>query len=214
MDLDLGRTSQKARTRRDLLAAARRVLDRGETFSVNAVADEAAISRATAYRYFSDPDTLMLEAVLDGQFATPEHVVGDIEDVRERVHRVQQYLFQATREAEARFRLFLARALETSVTKDTKAGREVRAGRRLPMYEHALAPVRPFMTDAEFDFLVLSLSAASGLEVYLALKDVCRVDNPLADRIATSNIDAILDKLLPTQQKASSRRKQRRSSAA
>ena len=92
MHLDLGRTSQKARTRRDLLAAARRVLDRGQTFSVNAVADEAAISRATAYRYFSDPDALMLEAVLDGQFATPEEVVGDAEDTRERVHRVQRYL--------------------------------------------------------------------------------------------------------------------------
>jgi AcrR family transcriptional regulator len=200
MRLDIGRTSQKARTRRDLLAAARRVLDRGGTFSLNVVADEAAISRTTAYRYFSDPDALMLEAVLDGQFATPEHVVGDTTDVRERVHRVERYLFQATREAEARFRMFLARALEASVRNDTKTSREVRAGRRLPMYEHALAPIRTSMTEAEFDFLVLSLSAASGLEAYLALKDVCRVDDGLADRIATSNIDAILDKLLPARQ--------------
>ena len=203
MRLDLGRTSQKARTRRDLLAAARRVLDRGEPFSVNTVADEAAISRATAYRYFSDPDALMLEAVLDGRFATPEEVVGDAEDVRERVHKVQRYLLQATRELETRFRLFLARALDSSVAPDAKAGRQVRAGRRLPMYEHALAPVRSLMTDDELQFLVLSLSAASGLEVYLALKDVCRVDDAaLADRIATSNIDAILNKLLPTAQAA------------
>lgn len=213
MRLDLGRTSQKARTRRELLAAARRVLDRGEPFSVNAVSDEAAISRATAYRYFSNPDALMLEAVLDGRFATPEEVVGDAVEVRERVHRVQRYLLQATREAEARFRLFLARALESSVGENAKIGREVRAGRRLPMYEHALAPLRSSMSEPEFQFLVLSLSAASGVEVYLALKDVCRVDDAMADRIATSNIDAILDKLLPTAREVRSRGKTSRTAS-
>jgi AcrR family transcriptional regulator len=198
MRLDLGRTSQKARTRRDLLAAARRVLDRGEPVSINVVADEAGVSRATAYRYFADPDALMLEAVLDGQFASAEQVVGDAEDVRERVQRVQRYLFQATRESETRFRLFLARALESSVAADAKVSREVRGGRRLPMYEHALAPMRSSLTEEAFQFLVLSLSAASGLEAYLALKDVCRIeDDALAERIAASNIDAILDKFLP-----------------
>lgn len=201
MRLDIGRTSQKARTRRELLAAARRVLDRSENFCVNAVADEAAISRATAYRYFSDPDALMLEAVLDGHFATPKEVVGGAEDVRERVHRVQRYLIQATREAETRFRLFLARALESSVGCDVKTSRGVRGGRRLPMYEHALAPVRSSMTEPEFQFLVLSLSAASGVETYVTLKDVCRVDDAMADRIAASNIDAILNKLLPAAEK-------------
>jgi hypothetical protein len=35
------------------------------------------------------------------------------------------------------------------------------------------------------------------METYLALKDVCRVDDAMADRIAASNIEAILDKLLP-----------------
>lgn len=197
MKLDHGRIHQKARTRRELLAAARRLLDRRAPLSVNATADEAQISRATAYRYFSDADTLTLEASLDGEFATPEHVVGDAMDVRERVHRVQRYLFKATREAESRFRLFLARALDNSVREGLGTQLEIRAGRRLPMYQHALAPVRAQMSAGDFNFLVLSLSAASGLESYLALKDVCRVDDAMADKIGASNIDAILDKLLP-----------------
>jgi AcrR family transcriptional regulator len=198
MRLDIGRTSQKARTRRELLAAACRILDRNEPLTVNAAADEAGISRATAYRYFSDPEALTLEAALDSRFATPEQVVGEAQDVRERVHRVQRYLFEATRAAETRFRLFLARALDSSVGHGHRLSREIRGGRRLPMYEHALAPIRPRMTEDAFQFLVLSLSAASGLESYLALKDVCRVDDALADTIAASNIDAILDRLLPT----------------
>jgi AcrR family transcriptional regulator len=202
MQLDIGRTNQKARTRRALLAAARRLLDQHEPASVATAADEAGISRATAYRYFSDADALTLEAILDGQFATPAEVVGETADVRERVHKVRRYLFRAVREAEIKFRLFLARALDSWVANRGPVSREIRAGRRLPMYEHALAPARPHMRERDLEFLVLSLSAASGLESYLALKDVCRVDDALADKIAASNIDAILDKLLPPAEKS------------
>lgn len=63
--------------------------------------------------------------------------------------------------------------------------------------EHALAPLRSQMSPGAFEFVVLSLSAASGLETCLALKDICQVDDALADEIAASNIDAVLDKLLP-----------------
>jgi hypothetical protein len=117
--------------------------------------------------------------------------------VRERVHKVQLYLFQTIRASETKFRLFLARALDSYVAGGERARLEIRGARRLPMYEHALAPVRQRMSGPDFRFLVLSLSAASGLESYLALKDVCHVDDAMADRIASSNIDAILDKFLP-----------------
>jgi hypothetical protein len=35
------------------------------------------------------------------------------------------------------------------------------------------------------------------MESYLALKDVCRVDDAMADKVAASTIEAILDRLLP-----------------
>jgi AcrR family transcriptional regulator len=173
-------------------------MERGEAATVLSAAAEAGISKATAYRYFSTSEALVLEATLDGKVASPEEIVGDATDVRERVLRVQRYLFKLTRDSETTFRLFLARALDASVAEGGQASREIRGGRRLPMYEHALEPVRGRLSRQEFDFLVLSLSAASGMESYLALKDVCRVDDPLADRIAASNIEAILDRLLPT----------------
>lgn len=171
-------------------------MERGEPATVLAAAQEAGISKATAYRYFSTSETLVLEAALDAKVATPEEIVGDAQDVRERVLRVQRYLFTLTRASETKFRLFLARALDASVSKPGDASREIRGGRRLPMYEHALAPVRSRLSRKQFQFLVLSLSAASGMESYLALKDVCRVDDAMADRIASSNIEAILDRLL------------------
>jgi len=197
MRLDLGRTGQKARTRSALLAAARQLLDKGEPVTINAAADTATVSRATAYRYFSDPDVLTLEAVLDGSFATPEEAVGDAVDVRERVHRVRRRLLESTRASEQRFRLFLARALEASARTGGGGAAEARAGRRLPMFAYALEPVRERMTAEAFEFLVLSLSAVTGLESFIALEDVCRVDPEQAEAISAAVVDAILDRQLP-----------------
>lgn len=197
MRLDTGRTSQKARTRKELLAAARRLMERGEPVTVVAAANEAGISKATAYRYFPASEALILEAPLDARAASPEEIVGDAQDARERVLRVQRHLFRLIRDSEVQYRLYMARALDNSVAEGGQASREVRAGRRLPMYEHALAPVRSRMSRRDFEFLVLSLSAVSGMESYIALKDVCRVNDALADRIAASTIEAILDRFLP-----------------
>jgi len=197
LQADTGRTAQKARTRQALLSAARRLMERGEKVSVLSAAREAGVSKATAYRYFPAADTLTLEATLDEGIPPPEEIVGDAKDVHERALRVQRYLFALTRGAEAKFRLFLARALDAWVRDGGDTAHGIRGGRRLAMYEHALAPVRPRMARHEFDFLVRSLSAASGLESYIALKDVCRVDDAAADAIAASNIRAILDRLLP-----------------
>lgn len=194
MQMTEGRVQQKARTRRDLLEAARQLMDGGEPFSVNAVADAAGISRATAYRYFPDADALMLEAALAARVPSPEDLVGDEQDVRERVHRVRHYLFQAVQDAENFYRRYLARVLDSSIGAGGR--RLVRGGRRIPMYEHALAPVRGELSQAAFQDLVLSLSAASGVESYIALKDACRADDETAERISIGLIDAILDRAL------------------
>jgi AcrR family transcriptional regulator len=205
-----GRVQQKARTRRDLLDAARRLMDSGEALSVNAVADQAGISRATAYRYFPDPDALMLEAALTRNVLSPEEIVGDEQDVRERVHMVRRYLFQSVQDAEVFYRRYLARLLESSVT--AHKPKQDRARRRLAMLEHALSPVRQALSPAAFRDLLLSLTAASGMESYIALKDACGADDATASRISAQIIDAILDRALP--QSASGRAEAARTSSA
>ena len=195
MQLETGRTRQKMRTRRELLAAARRLLERGQPVTVEAVAVEAEISRTTAYRYFSDAEAMILEAFLDGQALSPEEIVGDSAEVRERVHRVLRHLMDLVRHSETAFRTYLSRSLAGSGATGEARGSQ-RAGRRIPMYEHALAPVRETLGEAEFHDLVVSLSAVSGIESWIALKDVCRVDDEMAERVAASIVDAILDRHL------------------
>lgn len=196
MELDSGRRNQKYRTRRALLAAARTLLERNEQVSVAAAAELADISKATAYRYFSTTDAIIREAVLDGRWKSAEEVIGDAVEVGERVQRVNAYLFQHTRNNEAAHRMFLSKALESWVAEGGKPKAQLRLGRRIPMYEQALAPVRASLAKPEFHKLVLSLAAASGIESYIALKDVCELDDATADDISATIITAILDRAL------------------
>ena len=53
------------------------------------------------------------------------------------------------------------------------------------------------MKPKAFNFLVIALSSVAGMENYLALKDVCQVDDATADQVAESVVQAILDKPLP-----------------
>src|SRR5688572_814901 len=57
-----GRTEQKARTRKLLIAASRELLAKGITPTVEEAAEAASISRTTAYRYFPNQRTLLLAA--------------------------------------------------------------------------------------------------------------------------------------------------------
>jgi AcrR family transcriptional regulator len=199
LDIEKGRRDQKYRTRRALLAAARQLLERKEPVTVAAAAMEATISKATAYRYFSTSESLMREAVLDGRWKEPEEVVGDAKEVRERLQRVNAYLFMHTRNNEMAHRYFLSKALEQWVAEGGKPTVQLRLARRIPMYAFALEPVKSSMSKSAFRKLVLALAGASGIESYIALKDVCGLDDAEADEISWMIIEAIFDKALGEQ---------------
>lgn len=59
-----GRPNQKQRTRKDLLDAAARLMKQGRKAGLEEIAEEALVSRATAYRYFPSVEALLLEAAL------------------------------------------------------------------------------------------------------------------------------------------------------
>jgi AcrR family transcriptional regulator len=197
MHLDDTRAMQKARTRGALLAAARRLMDEGAIVSVTSAAEAAGISKATAYRYFSDPQTLTIEALLDSRMQPIEAILGDAIDPRERVQRVRDFLFTLTRDSEPQFRQFLARSMEFWLAHGGGSAELVRGGRRLPMYRTALEPVAEALGPERLNRLVNMLAATSGMESYLALKDVCRLGDAEANATAEAITDAILDRFLP-----------------
>ena len=93
------RDNQRARTRRDLVAAALRLVERGHTPTVTEVADAAQISRRTAYRYFPNAEQLMVEALLEGMRSDVEREIdadAADDDMPKRVDRLVDALHHLT----------------------------------------------------------------------------------------------------------------------
>src|SRR3954464_4724828 len=59
-----GRVAQRRRTRKAIVSAAAELLAKGQTPSINDVADAAEVSRRTVYMYFPTLEQLLVDAAL------------------------------------------------------------------------------------------------------------------------------------------------------
>ncbi len=169
------RINQKRRTRAELLRAARELIQSGNhNPSVGEVADQAQISRATAYRYFSASEAMIREAVLDGVagvIEVPPAGDGDGPDATAaRLDTLVSQVFDMVLSNESVFRAMLA----TSVTGQSGARR---GGRRLTWLRAALSPLADKIPPGDFDRLVNSLSLVTGIEALVVTKDICELEN-------------------------------------
>ncbi|MCQ1837248.1 TetR/AcrR family transcriptional regulator [Neorhizobium galegae] len=185
------RVNQKKRTRAELLRTARQLIEAGGHPSVAEVADAAGISRATAYRYFSTPDEMVHEAVLDAVadgVRLPDSIAvsGTVE---ERLDEIVGQIFRMVAANESVFRTFLA----TSITSDTQLRR---GGRRIPWLTEALEPLRLRLAKDVFDRLLYGLSMLTGIESLVVLRDICDVDPQEGERIVRWSAQAMLAKAL------------------
>ncbi|OWU83425.1 hypothetical protein ATO6_18410 [Oceanicola sp. 22II-s10i] len=193
-DTTRDRSAQKSRTREAILAGAREVLARGEPVTVNAAAEAAGISRATAYRYFSDPAVLAAEAGLAVQVWPYDKVIEGTVTSREKVLAVSLYIFDLSVQHETAFRTFLARNLDAWIAENGK--RSLRGARRVPMFEAALDADRHRLSDGDFRDLVSALTLATGSEAMLALHDIAEVSGEDARRAVRVIAEALLDRYL------------------
>ncbi len=185
------RVNQKKRTRAELLRTARQLIEAGSHPSVAEVADAAGISRATAYRYFSKPEEMVREAVLDAvaeKVRLPEELAmsGSVE---ERLDAMVSQIVRMVIENEAVFRTFLA----ASITSDSQIRR---GGRRLSWIAEALEPARAKMSKESFTRLTNSLALLTGVEALVVLRDICEVDPAEAEQTIRWSAQAMLTKAL------------------
>ncbi|WP_256368694.1 MULTISPECIES: TetR/AcrR family transcriptional regulator [unclassified Ruegeria] len=188
------RTNQINRTREVLLSAARDLMSEGKEVTLAKVAERAKTSRATVYRYFSDPSVLALDATLDLDVTPTSELLEGLDDVRSRVHVVARYYLEFSRVNEAHFRQFLAESLKASLEDGTV---KMRGARRLAAFSEALAPVHPLMEPKEIDDLAKRLSMTTGMEQLVILEDILRVDEATGYQLQKGLVDALLDRFLP-----------------
>jgi AcrR family transcriptional regulator len=162
-----GRTQQKARTRSALIAAARDLLAAGRPPTVEEAAETAAISRATAYRYFPNQRALLVAAHPEIEAAT---LLDDDApaDPEQRLDQVLRELTRMTIDTEPELRTMLRLALEP----DPPAELLLRKGRAIGWIEAALAPLQGELDEVALRRLTLAIRSACGIEALVWLTDV------------------------------------------
>jgi AcrR family transcriptional regulator len=173
----MARDSQKARTRRDLVAAARTLLAAGQVPTISEVADAAEVSRRTAYRYFANAEQLVTEALLEGLRTDVEHEIdagAPGEDMQARVGRLVNAMHDVTRTNERLLRQMIRFTIDRG---PIAPGVPPRPSRRLEYVEQALARLRDELSPAEFDRLVHATAVVVGIEARIVLQDICGLDD-------------------------------------
>jgi AcrR family transcriptional regulator len=175
LQLDSGRINQKLRTRKAILQAVSRILKHNPNPSLEEIAQEALISRATIYRYFPKLESLLIEAVLELKMLEPAALLSaTANNPIDRVVRVHHFLYDAAVENEVKFRQFLKATLSQWLEgKDKEL--QLRSGRRISMLEEALKGQKASLDEETFQELVFSLSVMVGIESLIVLRDVCEV---------------------------------------
>lgn len=197
-----GRQAQKLRTRQALLDAARDMMASKEPITVGAVAERAGISVATAYRYFSDPETIRLEAVMElglgqaGKFMTDlEHACKGVQSVLTRLKAAQSLMLDFVIENEDAYRLFLAKGHENVVAKRGKVPPEPRGGRRVPMIEFALEPWRMDLTGRQFQEATQTIAVVCGPDSYFVLRDLYKLPENEIRNICADTLGRVIQSL-------------------
>lgn len=177
-----GRVNQKARTRAAIVAAATDLLRRGAPPTVPEAADEARVSRATAYRYFPTQEALLVEVAGVMPLAAPfEEALGQpaSDDPEARLLELVDALNRAVIADEASMRNALRVYIDTSLVAARKGAGEtpVREGRRMRWLDTALEPVRRRMSKKQWERLRAALSLTLGIDAVVVMKDVCHLDD-------------------------------------
>jgi AcrR family transcriptional regulator len=164
-----GRTNQKQRTRDHLLAAARTLIEDGDTPRVEDVARESGISRTTAYRYFPTQAELLAAAFPETAAASLLPDPAPV-DVGERVEWVVAAIVDAVERTESQQRAMLRLSLGAD-----QHELPLRQGRAIGWLSEALEPLRDDLGDAAVHDLAVALRSVCGIETRVWLGDIARL---------------------------------------
>jgi len=189
------RSNQKARTRKDLLQAAARLMKEGRSPTLDEVAEAALVSRATAYRYFPSIEALLVEAAVDVAVPGPTEVFEDEKsrDPVERLLRADTALHDMIAANEPLLRTMLAHTIQQGTRADDEGKLPKRQNRRTPLIEAALDPTRREYKPAALRELMRALALVMGPEAFIVAKDVLQLDDAETRRLKQWVIRALVE---------------------
>jgi AcrR family transcriptional regulator len=173
-------------------------MKQGRTFTLEEVAEEAQVSRATAYRYFSSIDALLVESPIDGAVPDPDDLFRGVslDDPVERLARVETALHDMISANEPSLRLMLAHSLQRNSNGEGGDDLPIRQNRRTALIEAALTPARRRFKPSEFKALTKALALIMGPESMVVFKDVLQMDAADARKVRRWAIRALVEAAL------------------
>ncbi|MBN2081293.1 TetR/AcrR family transcriptional regulator [bacterium] len=195
-DLSQGRVKQKLKTRRELIQAAWELLKQGRQPTVDEVAEQAQVSRATAYRYFPSRERLLIEAVLNREEAAPAEVLAGAEadSPGARASCVQRFLYDHVTNNETLHRSLIRATQEEWI--EHKSRFVLRGDQRLSLIQEALKPVAKRLGRRKLSDLTCALAVLMGSEAYIVLRDVCQVSQAQGREIMSWAVGALVEAAL------------------
>lgn len=191
-----GRSAQRRRTRQAIVNAANELLDEGRRTSLDEVALRADVSRATVYRYFSNADDLMTDAVLDRSLVPVKKLFSDESgDLLDRALAVEEALHTTLFADEIAVHVASKLMAEAWLAGDPE-DHGGRPGRRLPLIDAALEPFAGRLGPGLTLRLRSALALALGTEAVIALRDVCRLSPEEARGTAQWTIASVVSTAL------------------
>jgi AcrR family transcriptional regulator len=184
----------RARTRRLMLDAATRLMQAGITPSVSEVAEAAAVSRATAYRYFPTQAALV-HAVIDEALGPILTWNSTSTDPAVRLKSLIDRSFPRIEAFEATFKAALRMALEQWALRQagslgTEA--EFTRGHRKALLARAVEPLKSRLPPEDLERLTQALSLLYGVEALTVLKDIWGLDGSATRKVVEWAVGALL----------------------
>jgi AcrR family transcriptional regulator len=163
-----GRVNQKARTRAAIVRAVQDLARAGAEITMPSVARAACVSEATAYRYFPDLVSLLMEADAGG-WPDPAEALAPVagsDDPVERVGYATEVLLNGVLARQSAVRAMMAATL----TRPDLAA--ARPGHRFALIDYALAPVVEADPN-QLAQLKRGLAVVMSAEALFVLTDLC-----------------------------------------
>jgi AcrR family transcriptional regulator len=170
-------------------------MKQGRTPTLEEIAEEALVSRATAYRHFPSVEVLLVEASVD--VAMPE--AGELfrdepsRDPVVRLQRAETALHDMILANEAALRTMLAHTIQRGIQADEIGQLPRRQNRRTPLIEAALEPARDQFKPGTLKMLTQALALIMGPEAVIVIKDVLQLDDADARKVKRWAIRALVE---------------------
>lgn len=189
LHLSSGRKAQKQQTRQKILKAANDLVkNHSPPLSMDEIAQEAGISRATIYRYYSNTEEIATELILYLNVPDSEKLMSDWEgkNFYDGLKGIQNAYLDFIFNNEIPSKKFLGAILSSA---DPKLER---GQNRITSVREFLASKDIQMNPDEKENLSVIATLLMGIEAVMVTKDVCGLDNKKSREVLNWALDRIL----------------------